>query len=672
MERPYRASIGTIVTTSWGRWPVAVKGLADGFDHCLMARNRVFAALLCATLGAATLTTATSTAGAAGQLFGAGDDPVMRPAISADGRYIAFHSEQGFLVKGDTNGFSDVFVLDRVTDQLELISRIPLLQANGGSSFADISADGRYVAFHSQATMLVPDDTNQAWDVFVYDRVTETLDRVSVAVDGTEGNGSSFFASISDDGRYVAFHSEATNLHPDDTDATADVYVKDRQTNAVHLISSDGLGGSGDGPSHVPALSGDGRYVAFESAASNLVAGDNNNKFDVFVRDLQNGTTELVSDSHEGFAADDNSFLPQISADGRYVAFESYATNIVTGDTNAVGDVFVHDRNDGSTIRVSTAGSGTIEADDRSLAISISDDGQRVVYHSWAANLDDDDTNDLVDVYQYTLGDADPIRLSETANGQGNGPSALPRVSGDGSTVAFESLASNLDAADDDAYWDVFAYETGGATMASESPTAADVEANAWWLADFPDTGFVDIVPGVFYEDAVAFLKANGITQGTSLDRFSPFREVTRAEMATFLFRLGGSQWPTIGTPFVDVPETSWFLEPVKWAYEQGITNGTSDTTFSPYAPVTRGQMAVFLWRMAGSPDVSAPHGFIDIDPTAYYEPAVRWLTDSGITSGVRPDEYAPDGEVTRGQMAAFLHRLVADYGWVPDWRPPS
>lgn len=663
------------------------------FDHVLMVGNRMFVSALAAALSASLLaataevTAATADVTAADeriqrlegmqrfegiQLFGAGDDPVMRPSISDDGRYVAFHSEQGFLVKGDTNGFSDVFVLDRTTDELELISRIPVLQANGGSSYAEISGDGRYVAFHSQATMLADDDTNDVWDVFVYDRADETLERVSLAADGSEADGSSFFASISDDGRFVAFHSEAANLHPDDTDDVADIFVKDRQTGAVFLVTTDGAGASGNGESHVPVISADGRYVAFESAADNLVSGDNNNKYDIFVRDLHTDTTTLVSDSHEGFAADDNSFLPQMSADGRYVAFESYATNIVTDDTNDVGDVFVWDRNDGSTIRASVADSGATEADDRALAVSISNDGQTVVYHSWAGNLDDDDTNDLVDVYVYTLGDADPIRVTETGAGQGNGVSAQARVSGDGSTVVFESLASNLDPADDDTYWDIYSYEIAGDSMVSISPTEAEVEANAWWLADFPETGFVDIVPGVFYEDAVAFLKANGITQGTALDRFSPFREVTRAEMAAFLFRMGGSQWPSVGTPFVDVQETDWFLDPVKWAYEHGITTGTSDITFSPYAPVTRGQMAMFLWRMVGKPEVATPHGFDDVDPAAYYEPAVRWLKDSDITTGVRPGEFAPDGEVTRGQMAAFLHRLVVDYGWVPDWEPPE
>lgn len=641
-----------------------------------MAGTRLFAGLLTTTVIAATLAAPSAaldrSPGDDGfSLFAAGDVPVMRPSVSEDGRYVAFHSEQGFMVQGDTNGFSDVFVYDRVTDDLELISRGERYQGNGGSSFADISADGRYVAFHSQATVLVDDDTNQAWDVFLHDRDTDSTVRVSETATGEAGNAASYFASVSDDGRYVAFHTEASNLSDDDNDSLADVYVKDLQTGAIELISVSTGGDAGNGESHVPQISGDGRYVTFESSADDLVASDLNNKYDVFVYDRDTDTMERISVAADGFDTDDNSFLPQITSDGRYVAFESYATNVVAGDGNGVADVFVYDRTDDVMTRVSTSFNGTVEPDDRTLSVSISDDGQRIAYHSWAANLIGGDTNELVDVYLFTMGDSAPERLSGGST-DADRPSVWPSISGDGTTVVFESLAANLVTEDTDLYWDVYAYDIGTTLLSSLTPTDEEIVDNTWWIGNYPSTGFTDIVPGAFYEEGVEFLKANGITHGTGPTTYSPNRIVTRAEMVTFLFRMNGSQWPTTGSPFIDVAETDWFLEPVKWAYENGITNGTSDVTFSPYASVTRAQMAVFLWRLAGEPDEATPHGFVDVDPDSYYEDAVRWLRQSGITNGTSPDEYSPHGAVTRGQMAAFLERLVVDYGWSPTWEVPT
>ncbi|MEO0492611.1 MAG: S-layer homology domain-containing protein [Actinomycetota bacterium] len=642
-----------------------------------MAGFRLLAALTTSTLVASTLALPagaldrTSGDRSGFSLLAAGDEPVMRPTVSSDGRYVAFHSEQGFLIQGDTNGFSDVFVHDTVTDELELISRSERFQGNGGSSFADISGDGRFVAFHSQATVLVDGDTNQAWDVFLHDRDTGDTVRVSETAAGEAGDGASYFASVSDNGRYVAFHSEATNFSALDNDSLTDVYVKDLQTGALELISVSTGGDAGNGESHVPQISGDGRYVTFESAADDLVSADLNNKYDVFVFDRDTDTMERISVAADGFDTDDNSFLPQITRDGRHVAFESYATNVVVGDGNGVADVFVYDRIDDEMTRISTSFNGTVEPNDRALAMSISDDGQRVAFHSWAANLIGGDTNELVDVYLFTLGDSTPVRVSGGVT-NANGASVWPVISGDGSRVVFESIATNLDADDGDTHWDAYTYDIGTTILNSITPTDAEIADNTWWIGNYPETGFTDIVPGAYYEEGVSFLKTNGITHGTGPSTYSPNRLVTRAEMVTFLFRMNGSQWPTEGSPFIDVAETDWFLEPVKWAYQFGITNGTSDVTFSPYAAVTRAQMAVFLWRLAGEPAETTPHGFVDVDPDTYYDDAVRWLRQSGITTGTSPDEYSPDGAVTRGQMAAFLERLVVTYGWSPSWQNPE
>jgi Tol biopolymer transport system component len=184
-----------------------------------------------------------------------------------------------------------------------------------------VSADGRYVAFHSEATNLVAGDTNGSEDVFVRDRVTGTTERVSIATGGAEGNGHSSAESISADGRFVAFESQASNLVSGDTNGQADIFVRDRQTGTTERVSRATSGAQGNSLSGGPAISADGRFVAFLSFSTNLVPGDTNGHYDIFVRDRLNGTTERVSVATGGTQADGDSYSPAISADGRYVAF---------------------------------------------------------------------------------------------------------------------------------------------------------------------------------------------------------------------------------------------------------------------------------------------------------------------------------------------------------------
>jgi len=604
-------------------------------------------------------------------LFGTADDGTMLPAVNADGRFVVFHSEQGFIVPGDTNGFSDVFIRDRTNHTLEVVSRTVAAQANGDSSFGDISADGRFVVFHSRATNFGMTDTNNAWDVILADRLTGQLEVVSRAGDGSEANGASFHPSVSDDGRYVAFHSLASNLNPLDTDIDSDIFVKDRVTGAVELISVSGSGGGADGRSFVPDLSGDGRYVAFESEATNLVGNDLNAKWDIFVRDRLGNTTERVSLSAELKNADDNSFLPKISSDGRYVAFESFAENLIFGDTNGVADVYVYDRNLVQTTRVSVPYQTGVDSNDRSLAVSISDDGTHVTFQSWATNLVPGDTNLAMDVFIFTVGNTAPERISEVAGVGGNGDSALPVISGDGSIVVFESLADNFGVApDDDGFWDAYTYDTASKTLGAASPLGVLATSDVFDTGPFGPTGFDDIPPWAFYAEGVGFLKANGITTGTSATTYSPEAPLTRGQMVTFLFRLSGSQWTLFEEPFTDVWGGTYFYEPVKWAFVKGITTGTSATTFAPDAPVTRAQMAVFLWRLVGEPNITTPHNFDDVGAGFYYEPAIRWMKDSKITTGTTATTFSPDQTVTRAQLAAWVQRLVLDYGWTPTWTP--
>jgi hypothetical protein len=215
-------------------------------------------------------------------------------------------------------------------------------QADGESFLPSISADGGHVAFRSTASNLVAGDTNSVGDVFVRNRVTGATTRISVASDETQANGESVQPSISADGRYVAFYSLASNLVAGDTNGVSDVFVHDQMTDALTRISVATNGTQGDGESYSPSISEDGRYVAFFSSASNLVANDTNAVPDVFVHDTATGATTRVSAASDGTQGNNGSGnVSAISADGHSVAFSSAASNLVLGDTNGVEDVFV-------------------------------------------------------------------------------------------------------------------------------------------------------------------------------------------------------------------------------------------------------------------------------------------------------------------------------------------
>ena len=258
-------------------------------------------------------------------------------------------------------------------------------------------------------------------DVFVYDRQTRQTTRVSVASDGTQGNNGSGRLALSADGRYVAFVSLATNLVSGDTNGVMDTFVHDRQTGQTTRVSvaSDGMQGNAD--SGFPSISADGRYVAFWSYASNLVSGDTNLVMDTFVHDRQTGQTTRVSVASDGTQANDWGGNDFISADGRYVGLTYIASNLVSGDTNGTWDAFVHDRQTAQTTRISVASDGT-QGDDRSGGSSISADGRYVGFTSSASNLVTGDTNGTWDACVHDRQTGQTIRVSVDSNGiQGNG-----------------------------------------------------------------------------------------------------------------------------------------------------------------------------------------------------------------------------------------------------------
>ncbi|MFM6038282.1 MAG: DUF4347 domain-containing protein [Sphaerospermopsis kisseleviana] len=304
--------------------------------------------------------------------------------ISADGRYAVFTSEASNLVSGDTNGSWYIFLKDLTTNTITRISTSSTsTQGNSDSYHAAMSTDGHYVVFTSDATNLVIGDTNNTNDVFVKDLTSNTITRVSTNASGIQGNSDSGRAAISADGRYVVFQSNATNLVSGDTNGSYDIFVKDLTTNTITRVSTASNGTQGNGSSELPTISSDGRYVVFKSNATNLVSGDTNNSYDVFVKDLTTNTITRVSTASNGTQGNIDSSDASISANGRYVVFESTATNLVSNDYNYTRDVFVKDLTTGITTRVSTAADGT-EGDGYSKKTAISADGRYVVFRSLA------------------------------------------------------------------------------------------------------------------------------------------------------------------------------------------------------------------------------------------------------------------------------------------------
>ena len=386
--------------------------------------------------------------------------------LSEDGRFVTFYSNATNLVPGDSNGFADVFVRDLTTGGTERISVSSSgAQGNGNSSDQWISADGRYISFFSQASNLVPGDTNGAPDVFVHDRQTGVTERVSISSDGSQTNVFNGFngnAALSADGLHVAFVSDASNLVPGDTNGVKDVFVRDRASGTTRRVSVTNTGKQAPNGGFDPAVSGDGRYVAFASVAS-LVRDDTNGTTDVFVRDLVQGTTRRVSISNNETQGNRFSAWPAISADGHVVAFASMASNLVRGDTNRRADVFVRNLTTRNTGRVSLSSNERQGNHGSWLGVIgptgpvVSVDGRFVVFWSYATTFTPNDTNRARDVFLRDRAQGITRRISKSSTGaQPNNRSYGGSVTRDGRFVAFDSQATNLVTPDGNRSADVF------------------------------------------------------------------------------------------------------------------------------------------------------------------------------------------------------------------------
>jgi uncharacterized repeat protein (TIGR01451 family) len=389
------------------------------------------------------------------------------PAISGNGQVAAFDSIANTLVPSDTNGVADVFVHDRASDVTERVSiHSNGGQANGGTSTRPaLDGVGNLVAFDSSATNLVAGDTNQVMDVFVHDRSTGVTSRVSVSSEEAQANASSNSPSLSADGRFVAFVSAASNLVSGDTNGAEDIFVRDLVAGTTERVSLTSTGGEANSSTTSASISADGRWVAFSSFATNLVPNDTNGHFDSFIHDRETGLTERVSVSSEDSEANGSSSRPSVSADGQLVAFMSIATNLVPNDTNNVQDIFVRDRAAGITERASVSSeeeqaNGTSqEPGVRGFTASgpdITADGRFVAFFSSATNLVPGDTNTCPLFFEDTPGacpDAfvrdrvagTTVRVNVASDGtQANDRTADPVISDEGLEVAFFSAANNL------------------------------------------------------------------------------------------------------------------------------------------------------------------------------------------------------------------------------------
>ncbi|HEY1487643.1 MAG TPA: hypothetical protein VGF84_16165 [Micromonosporaceae bacterium] len=325
---------------------------------------------------------------------------------------------------------------------------------NRSSAEPSLSADGRYVAFISNATNLVPGDTNNRIDVFVRDLSTGSVVRASVSADGVQANGNSNQPRISGNGRYVTFSSFATNLVAGDHNKQPDVFVRDMVTGVMKMASVGPGYARPNGDSAAPSISADGRYIAFISSASNLVAGDTNGTADIFLRDMTTAVTSRISVTTGALQANGNSDGPSISADGRFIAFDSGATNLVPGDTNGVTDVFLRDRTAGTTKRISVGPYG-VQADGEVTQPAISADGKYVAFVSEASNLVGTDTDLNGDVVRRTLASGVNVQVAFRTDDLPGSFATGPSISGNGNLVAF-TTSSDLLPADTNQNQDVY------------------------------------------------------------------------------------------------------------------------------------------------------------------------------------------------------------------------
>lgn len=319
--------------------------------------------------------------------------------ISADGKWTAFVDESDNLVTGDSGWGRDVFLHELSSGITTRVSVDSFgVAGDDRSEGVAISADGRYVVFHSRATNLVAGDTNGVEDIFLHDRIAGTTERISNGLFGAESDGVSTRPCISPDGRFIAYGSGATNLVANDLNGYGDAFLFDRLSGETALISTSSAGVQGDSYSTPDAISADARYVVFRGTASNLITGTPTSGYHVFLRDVKLGLTTFISMNSAGVPANNLCLESSVSTTGRFVMFESFADNLVVGDNNDKPDVFLHDRETGETTMISVNNLGAY-GNKASYAPQMSSNGRYIIFYSYSWNLVPNDTNGRIDVF---------------------------------------------------------------------------------------------------------------------------------------------------------------------------------------------------------------------------------------------------------------------------------
>ena len=385
------------------------------------------------------------------------------PSLNSDGTKIAFQSNSG-IFGNDSANLQHIYLKNTSSNTFSRIS----VDSNGNNadsiSFSpSISGDGKIITYYSYAKNLVSGDTNNSTDVFARDLNTNKTILVSSSATGVYGNGESASPIVSRNGKFVAFDSKATNITTLSTNNKRQVYVKNLSTGEIDIVSINNAGLAGNQDSFLPSISNDGRYVAFASYASNLPSA-NANKYDIYIHDRQTNTTELVS-----VGANNHSGQATISGDGRYVAFLTLATTIVSGDTNSTADIIIYDRNNSTFQRVQKSGS---IPNGPSFAPKFSEDGRFLAFYSAASNLITNDTNAKVDLFVFdnALNSIERLNLNASGGQTSVNIGNVISISGNGQVAAFSTPESLVGAADENNQNDVYIRHRD--TIQNGSPTA--------------------------------------------------------------------------------------------------------------------------------------------------------------------------------------------------------
>ncbi len=407
----------------------------------------------------------------------AANDNSVSSRISADGRYVVYGSQSTDIVSGITNANNGyIFRYDRQTNTtLHVSIASDGGEPNGFNSLPDVSDDGRFVVFVSNATNLIVADTNNQHDIFLRDVQNNITTRISLDSAGSESNGFSNSPKISADGRYIVFQSLASNLIAADNNGATDIFLHDTTDDSTIRISVDSFANEANGSSDTTVISADGRYIAYRSSASNLVAGDSNGNSDIFRFDTVTLQTLRVNTDAGGVEANDHSYYPSISNDGTLLSFHSQSNNLVAADANIRQDVFVKNIQTNAISRVSVDSAG-LEANDGSVNANISADGLTIIFQSIATNLTIDNTAGSDNVFHHTLATGKTVLVSSPVpNGSFNGSSSVPALTADGQIITYDSSNYHLTGGDSNARIDIFVAEVD-----SDADGVSDVDESAF------------------------------------------------------------------------------------------------------------------------------------------------------------------------------------------------